>query len=249
MCRARIHKKKGFDLMREALEKTRLTLNRMGITTPWWPAAGDDKQSARTAPADPKTAARSVRSLSESISVPSAPVVKAKPVAQVDAPQPVVTPTADEVAPFSVLVGFSESGWLAVSVIAGQHERVPAAQAGLVQDLLQAITGKPVTLASQEVMSWPPKGSQRRATLAEAKDMLHGCVQRWCGQQPVQDVLLVGDQVIEWLGIEMAGKPLASQFVDALGQRCLALPGWPNQLNADAKRVLWRLIAALRDAA
>lgn len=248
MCPARIRKKKGFERMHDTLEKTRLTLGRMGIATPWWPVPGDDDQGARQVPAGSRPVVRSMRSLSESIGTAPTPAPEALPVTQADTPEPVMG-ARDEVDPFSVLVGLSDSGWLAVSVIAGQHERIPAIQAGLLQDLLQAITARPVTIASQEIMSWPPRGSQRRATLAEAKDMLHGCMQRWCGQQPVQDVLLVGDQVIGWLGIDMTGKPLASQFVDALGQRCLALADWPDQANAEAKRSLWRLIAALRNTA
>ncbi|HEY9035183.1 MAG TPA: hypothetical protein VIM96_00560 [Pseudomonadales bacterium] len=231
-----------------AFEKARLTLSRMGIAMPWLDERPDTGSLPAADVVNASTQTRTTRRLSDAVEV-RANVAAAPITPEATPPATAESPAVDTVSPFTLMFWFSEAGWLVVSVVEGQHSRPSAMHAGLGSDLLQALTGTPAIWLADEAMSWPPAGSQRSSTLAEAKDMLRGGVRRWCSQQPVQDVLLLGDQVIAWLDMDLAGKPLASQFIDALGQRCLALPGWPDKLNADAKRALWRLIAALRASA
>lgn len=227
--------------------KTRLTLARMGITLPWW-RGGEPVAPEPVAerPARPKG-----RLLKERLSV-TAEAPAAAPMPHTPA-EPVETssagtaiPAGSTVAPFTLMLWLSDTGWLVAAMDAGQPARALPAHASLAQDLVQALTGTAVQWVGNETMSWPPAGIKRDTPLQEARDVASACLRRWCDKHPVKDVLLLGDALPQWLDIDVAGKPLGIQYLESIGQRCLALPAWPGQHTADSKRQLWRLMAALQ---
>lgn len=223
-------------------DKRRQYLARMGIATPWLVRA----PAPAPLPAD-KTAAvnKPVRRLAESlVAEPALPLpVVATPPRSREAVLELVEP--ETVAPFTLLMLRASHGVLLLDTLEGQQKGWPAARLSLATDLLQALDGLPVTIEHEETLGLPLAGRKGTVSLAEATDLVRGCLRRQADGWPLVKIVLLGDRLCDWLAPDADRLPLLQRQLPQVLPRCLFLPGWPDGLDAQAKRALWRAMAAV----
>lgn len=222
-----------------AEQRRRQYLARMGLALPWLQPESDAARTGRAAPAAIRVPPRRLRD-----PVPETPMTAPAP-----QPAPVVVPAAPvaesvvRVAVFSLLALRTADGQLLVDATPGRLADWPAGRRSLALDLLTALSGRPVTVDWQQCLVWPPNATH--STVVEVRDLVLGLLAGQAERAALQRIVLLGDALPAWLGVDVAGQPLRMQPPEGFAGACLFLPGWSAGLDADAKRALWRAMAVL----